>query len=329
MPSRPSATGVSGSRRTLPFRRTRPARASSAACEREQYPSFESARARPTRRVRAAPILLTSSLNLAASARNSRAKPLHPCRKKAEFIARVDILLPPAFAAIHVSLRRFHKRSLLLPHAFALINGFPMRAVLRGFDGHLHVPRRSPVVYDSFAALLAGNDVASMLDPRIAVHFHARNEWLIALRAARVKFIVPVALVRGVVRVHYERLDGLARPHVAERALQEQMVWGPLTILVPREGAGFSRALLRCAVKCPFAERNIQFLQFRRFRSTTRSCSLRLDVCRRRKKQHARHGNRAADHQKQENAAPHRNPFHTDDTAAALHTGFTSMSSSR
>src|SRR5271166_5594783 len=41
-------TGNSGSRRTLPFNCTRPARIISAACEREQYPSFEIALARPT-----------------------------------------------------------------------------------------------------------------------------------------------------------------------------------------------------------------------------------------------------------------------------------------
>src|SRR5882724_13106584 len=40
-------TGVSGSRRNFPFSLTRPARISSAACEREQTPSLESARARP------------------------------------------------------------------------------------------------------------------------------------------------------------------------------------------------------------------------------------------------------------------------------------------
>src|SRR5713226_992997 len=40
-------TGVSGSRRNVPFSLTRPAQISSAACEREQMPSLESARARP------------------------------------------------------------------------------------------------------------------------------------------------------------------------------------------------------------------------------------------------------------------------------------------
>src|SRR6267378_3033553 len=40
-------TGVSGSRRKVPFSLTRPARIHSAAREREQTPSFESARARP------------------------------------------------------------------------------------------------------------------------------------------------------------------------------------------------------------------------------------------------------------------------------------------
>src|SRR5882724_13672390 len=40
-------TGVSESRRNVPFSLTRPARISSAACEREQTPSLESARARP------------------------------------------------------------------------------------------------------------------------------------------------------------------------------------------------------------------------------------------------------------------------------------------
>src|SRR6266850_44025 len=40
-------TGVSGSRRNVPFSLTRPARISSAACEREQTPSLESARAKP------------------------------------------------------------------------------------------------------------------------------------------------------------------------------------------------------------------------------------------------------------------------------------------
>ena len=44
-------TGVSGSRHNLSFRCTWPVRISSAACVREQYPNFESARASPTRRV--------------------------------------------------------------------------------------------------------------------------------------------------------------------------------------------------------------------------------------------------------------------------------------
>src|SRR5258708_6223286 len=47
MRSFPMCTGVSGSRRNAPFKLTRPARISSAAWEREQRPSFESARARP------------------------------------------------------------------------------------------------------------------------------------------------------------------------------------------------------------------------------------------------------------------------------------------
>src|SRR6266436_9991413 len=47
MGSFPMCTGVSGSRRNVPFSLTRPARISSAACEREQTPSLESARARP------------------------------------------------------------------------------------------------------------------------------------------------------------------------------------------------------------------------------------------------------------------------------------------
>src|SRR5579864_4689229 len=44
-------TGVSGSRGTVPFRRTRPARIKFAACAREQYPIFERARAKPMHRV--------------------------------------------------------------------------------------------------------------------------------------------------------------------------------------------------------------------------------------------------------------------------------------
>src|SRR5882672_6651009 len=47
MRSFPRCTGVSGSRRNVPFSLTRPARISSAAWEREQMPSLESARARP------------------------------------------------------------------------------------------------------------------------------------------------------------------------------------------------------------------------------------------------------------------------------------------
>src|ERR1700730_18812188 len=50
MPSWSKCTGVSGSRRKLSFRRTWPVRISSAACVREQYPNFESARASPRRR---------------------------------------------------------------------------------------------------------------------------------------------------------------------------------------------------------------------------------------------------------------------------------------
>src|SRR5258708_38792257 len=48
MRSFPRCTGVSGSRRTAPFHFTRPAAISSAARDREQWPSFESARASPT-----------------------------------------------------------------------------------------------------------------------------------------------------------------------------------------------------------------------------------------------------------------------------------------
>src|SRR6266487_5315032 len=44
-------TGVSGSRFVLPFNPTRPARINSAACEREQYPSFDIARAKPIVRI--------------------------------------------------------------------------------------------------------------------------------------------------------------------------------------------------------------------------------------------------------------------------------------
>src|SRR5260370_8497991 len=50
--SRPRCTGVSALRRTAPFKRTRPAEISAAACAREQYPSFEIARASPTFRLR-------------------------------------------------------------------------------------------------------------------------------------------------------------------------------------------------------------------------------------------------------------------------------------
>src|SRR5215831_10046897 len=48
MRSAPIWTGVSGSRLNAPFKLTRPPRISSLAFEREQKPSFESARARPT-----------------------------------------------------------------------------------------------------------------------------------------------------------------------------------------------------------------------------------------------------------------------------------------
>ncbi len=49
--SRCQFTGRSGSRWMVPLTETRPARIKEKAAEREQYPSFESARASPTRAV--------------------------------------------------------------------------------------------------------------------------------------------------------------------------------------------------------------------------------------------------------------------------------------
>src|SRR5579864_3733855 len=138
---------------------------------------------------------------------------------------------------------RFMRSPLL--DAFALIDGFPVNAILGGFNGHADAVGRVPSIDDALARLLARNRLLSVFDPGVAVNVHARNEGLFALFSARIQLVMPVAAIGRVVGVHDEGLDSLARPDVAERAFEIEVVGRPAAVLVPGERARLARLRLQ------------------------------------------------------------------------------------
>src|SRR5579884_1615579 len=145
----------------------------------------------------------------------------------------------------------------------------PPRAVAAALDLNRHLARRCEDVSVAF--------VAGQFGPSVALHAHLRNEGTGAIAAGE-EFVVPVAVVSVVVRIHDQRLDDrprlLARapPYVIDAAFQENAVARPAAVLVPSParrgmlGAGRARA-----AKHPVAQKSSELGYRRRGRRRKRA----------------------------------------------------------